>query len=108
MDDVLTPASLTVDLRRNTIDIAIGEDGAQGAETTERHPLEMGVRGRLLGIDFEDVYLMVCPPGDDDAGLARTITAEMIVWRDASAGISRVSVPRRGAGYEITFPSGNQ
>lgn len=115
MDDVLAPRSLTVDLGRNTIEITtgpagaeVGTDPAEGEVTTEHRPLEMGVRGRLLGIDFDDAYLMVCPAGDDDAGVTRTVTAALTVRRDTARRIQQVSVPRRGAGYEITFPSGNQ
>jgi hypothetical protein len=108
MTDMLTPVSLTVDLRRNTIEIATGEGGGAGEDVVERRLLEMGVRGRLLGIDFDVAYLTVCPPGDDDLALARTVAAEVTVQRDAAGRIRRVSVPRRGAGYEITFPSGNQ
>lgn len=108
MTDVLTPTSLTVDLGRNTIEIATGDGDAAGEEVVERRPLEMGVRGRLLGIDFDDTYLSVCPPTDDDVALARTVAAEVSVQRDAARRVSWVSVPRRGAGYEITFPSGNQ
>lgn len=108
MDDVLTPTALTVDLRRNTIDIAIDETPAGARETSERHLLEMGVRGRLLGVELDGAYLMVCPSSDDDAGLARAIEVEVAVRRDAAGRVAHVSVPRRGAGYEITFPSGNQ
>lgn len=108
MDDVLTPTALTVDLSRNAIDIVLDRPGVEGAERLERHPLEMGVRGRLLGIELDDAYLMVCAPSDDDAGLARTVDVEVGVQRDSAGHVARVSVPRRGAGYEITFPSGNQ
>ncbi len=108
MDDVLTPAALTVDLRRNTIDIAVDARAAGGPEEPERHLLEMGVRGRLLGIELDDAYLMVCAPSDDDAGLVRAIEVVVGVRRDASGHVAQVSVPRHGAGYEITFPSGNQ
>lgn len=108
MDEVLTPAALTVDLRRNTIDIVIGAPEAGGAEASERHLLEMGARGRLLGIELDDAYLMVCAPSDDDAGLVREIEIEVGIRRDPAGRVTEVSVPRRGAGYEITFPSGNQ
>lgn len=108
MPDVLIPVSLTVDLRRNTIEIVTDADEAGGAVATERHLLEMGAHGRMLGIDFDDAYLMVCPSSDDDAGLVRAIDIELTVQRNAEQAISSVSVPRRGAGYEITFPSGNQ
>lgn len=109
MADTLIPASLTVDLGRNTIEIATGDDAGDLAPgVAERHPLEMGVRGRLLGIDFGDGYLTICPPEDADLALARTVDAEITVARDTAGRIGRVSVPRRGAGYEITFPSGNQ
>lgn len=108
MDDVLTPTALTVDLRRNTIDIAIDAPETGGGEAPERHLLEMGVRGRLLGIELDDAYLMVCAPSDEDAGLVREIEVEVGIRRDPAGRVAQVSVPRHGAGYEITFPSGNQ
>lgn len=109
MAETLIPVSLTVDLGRNAIEIATGHDaGNLPAGATERRPLEMGVRGRLLGIDFGDAYLAICQPEEADLALARTVDADVMVARDAAGRIGRVSVPRRGAGYEITFPSGNQ
>lgn len=108
MDDVLLPTALTVDLDRNTIDITVGPGDGVWPATPECHLLEMGGRGRLLGIELDGSYLMVCPPSEEDTSLARTVDAEVTVQRDPVNAIRRVSVPRRGTGYEISFPSGNQ
>ena len=85
-----------------------------GGGTTRSVPgrLEVGAGGRLLGIDLgaplagvtADGYLELFPPLTSDV---RTAPVELLVT-ERDGWVTRLELPRRGAGYEITYPSGNQ
>lgn len=59
----------------------------------------------LTVADDETVYLQLTT-GDDRH--ARSTRIELTVDLDASGNLVSIAIPRRGAGYEISYPSGNQ
>lgn len=73
--------------------------------------IDVGEGGRLLGIEVEigasgeSFHVEIDPPS---GSLSRTVTTTVMVETDASGIVSAIVVPRRGPGYEITYPSGNQ
>jgi hypothetical protein len=69
--------------------------------------LDVGGNGRLIGLEIDDRYISVMDvPGADEPYIR---SAEVTVALSTeSAASCWVSVPRRGTGYEITYPSGNE
>lgn len=73
--------------------------------------IDVGEGGRLLGIeidgapDREPVLIDIDPPR---GALSREASVPLTIERDAEGAMIAVTLPRRGAGYEITYPSGNQ
>ena len=74
--------------------------------------LTMGEGGRLLDLE-------VAAGSEGDGGLdievspwlggtVRQVSVRVQSWRSARGSLARLMIPRRGAGYEITYPSGNQ
>lgn len=106
---------LTVDLVRNTLRFRINSDDDDGAlGDTHRQTsalLDVGEGGRLLGLEIaqpnepEPFYLELETSGFDQA---RSVTVLVDMWESAEATIRQIEIPRRGDGYEITYPSGNQ
>jgi hypothetical protein len=70
--------------------------------------LEVGTGGRLLGIDVDGRYLTVSEPALADLALARSIAAPVTLHFTADGSLAALDIPRRGNGYEITYPSGNR
>ena len=72
--------------------------------------LDIGARGRLLALTVElpsgDEAEIVIDPADDP--LSRAARVRVTATLDAGGGLRRVTLPRVGQGYEITYPSGNQ
>lgn len=124
-----------VDPRRNTLRLLILPDERTArspaliSEATStvsaRGTLDVGENGRLLGLELEaadrEVESVVDaaerePPGDpwyldlEDApgDQLRSVPVVVTVGRDAAGRAVWVDLPRRGDGYELTFPSGNQ
>jgi hypothetical protein len=73
--------------------------------------IDVGEGGRLLGIEVvigasgDSFQVDIDPPS---GSLSRTATTTVMVETDGSGTVSAIVVPRRGPGYEITYPSGNQ
>ncbi len=73
--------------------------------------IDVGEGGRLLGIEVElapgtdPLVIDIDPPsGTVSRAAVASVTVEIGIAGTASA----VTLPRRGHGYEITYPSGNQ
>ena len=67
------------------------------------------VASEYVAVDDESAYLTLSVPEEtgrpEEVRAARaTLDAEL----DASRRLVALSIPRRGAGYEISYPSGNQ
>ncbi len=73
--------------------------------------IDVGEGGRLLGIeidgapDREPALIDIDPPR---GALSRDASVLLTIERDNEGAMCAVMLPRRGAGYEITYPSGNQ
>lgn len=66
--------------------------------------LDLTTRGRLLGIELDDHYVSL---GDvEQFSSIQSRTAEISV--EVQNGGSDVIVPRRGIGWEVSYPIGNR
>ena len=99
--------------------------------------IDMGESGRLIGIEvsaagsldlahalslwthdadaapYVDVsaasaYIQLSVSADTDVANTREAPATLAAEIDASGNLIAIGIPRRGAGYEITYPSGNR
>ncbi|HEV2526963.1 MAG TPA: hypothetical protein VGT61_00715 [Thermomicrobiales bacterium] len=106
---------ILVDPARNALRLLLlpGSAGEAAALTRHSATLDVGEGGRLIGLEVEPDgatsepgwYLELEPaPGPFSRSVEVTVTA----GRDASGRATWLEWPRRGPGYEITFPSGNQ
>lgn len=103
---------ITLDLRRNTLRLVLVEQ-----PVTEHRAIpaliDIGEGGRLLGVELDGfgetdgnpLYLTLFAA----TGLhVRSIAADVQGDLDVAGDLLAVEVPRRGHGYEIAYPSGNQ
>jgi hypothetical protein len=98
------------DAAANTLRFVLAETTSARAPADVAAVLDIGERGRLLALtvtlaDGRDVDLVL---GDDEGGASRSAPARVTAHLDASGDPVAIDLPRRGAGYEITYPSGNQ
>jgi hypothetical protein len=94
---------VTVDLRANTLRFAL--DGSLAVDAgLQPATIEIGALGRLLGLELGETYLTVSNPDHASAHLVRTAEVMVLVAEDRQL----VTMPRRGDGWELSFPSGNQ
>ena len=114
---------VVVDASRNTLRLLIPADPRATTETSMVAPesrttlphraiLDVGEAGRLLGLEVADDdgeaepwYLeLEDAPGDQ----LRSVPVTVAVARNPAGEPLWVDLPRRGEGYELTFPIGNQ
>ncbi len=111
---------VVVDSGRNTLrllipqELTLGLRNGDDAPTVQSHQaiLDVGEAGRLLGLELahgsnpaDPWYLdLEDAPGDQ----LRSVTVTVAVARDLDGQPVWVDLPRRGEGYELTFPIGNQ
>jgi hypothetical protein len=102
--------NVVVDLASNSIALFPGDRIAGGDESTGSAPavLDIGQRGRLIGIELESCYFAVSEGSAAEDELARSVEVSVSISRSVTGGIRRVELPRAGVGYEIAFPIGNQ
>lgn len=91
-----------VDFARNTIQLRVPGLSRDGTSTGL---LDVGANGRLLGVEIGDRYIQVMESAGADESYARSASVELSV-SDGDPAV--VTIARRGAGYEITYPSGNE
>ena len=115
-----------------------GEDTAPAKQLSLRGYVDMGVGGRLVGIEMlgpdafdlrqalarwlddeiageylsvagDSAYIELSTP-EEPSITEQTRSVEAMFGADLDSGglLIAVSIPRRGTGYEITYPSGNQ
>ena len=128
----MNPLRIVLDLRRNMLEFRLrGEEAEPAVWEMRPATVDIGEAGRLLGVEID---LSTAPerakpwttdsppPGEFDPTtgslyvaldsrvdrLARTATATARAGIDRDGRLMRVEIPRRGEGYEISFPSGNQ
>lgn len=117
---------LTVNTRANTIRFDLDTTGAPILRRTLPAVLDVGAGGRLIGIEVElagaaapapDEPAATIDPATDSLYIAieehtdrhlRSAQVTVELATDAAGRIAALTIPRRGAGYEITYPSGNR
>ncbi|MBA2759701.1 MAG: hypothetical protein H0U38_08420 [Chloroflexia bacterium] len=111
MDEFIV-TGIEIDLRMNVLRLNVGamlDDLEHVVETGCSGSVDIGAGGRLLGVDLGESYAPVMPPEPGTEAMARSAVVEVTAIRDrASRQILSIVIPRRGEGYEITYPSGNQ
>lgn len=92
---------ITIDLRANSLILELDRplDRIGPATIT----LDIGALGRLLGVELDDQYFGIADAVPGSEGLERSVTTTVTLQ-----GGKRLVLPRRGEGWEISFPSGNQ
>lgn len=109
MADNLELRGLEVDLAANTLRLVIDTGAPATGSVSEAATIDIGTGGRLVGIELAAGYIDVMPPEPGSEHLIRSADARIAVEREQGSGaITALVVPRHGAGYEITYPSGNQ
>lgn len=97
-----------IDPRRNTLTLILDrplEDDRPLDDTGERPAImEVGAFGRLHGLEIDGAYLTISDPEPGTMFLAREISLVATVSPNGDA----VVLDRRGPGWELSFPSGNQ
>lgn len=120
---------LRVDRDANTLVITPGDASAPDRTIVLPGTIDVGEGGVLLGIEIRasdrlpepadaftgwggaasvdgpSVYITLMA-GDDRH--ARSADIAVDIGLDPNGSVARISIPRRGAGYEITYPSGNR
>lgn len=94
--------AVVVDMAANTLELRV-----PGLPDVERRDalLDVGANGRLLGVEIDNLYIQVMPAVADGDPHARSASVTVGVDPGEPAV---VSLPRRGPGWEITYPSGNE
>lgn len=122
----------------NILRLTLDEEMGEVAGVRQLHGvIDIGEQGRLVGIELDavgedltglfstwlqdriardyveiddaGVYVALSAPGEDipEQNL-RTAELPLIAELDAYDRLIAITIPRRGDGYEISFPSGNQ
>ncbi len=107
VSEPMSVTRVTVDLRRNVLQLHLDAcvTAAEAPPPGEHLGiLDVGANGWLLGVQVGEAYYAVADaiPGTDH--LVRSSDARIVVLEEDPA----IVVPRRGPGYELSFPSGNQ
>lgn len=101
---------IAVDPVRNTIAVtvpgsvfdAVAKPGASAIGT-----LEIGVQGRLVGLEIGDHYVDIGGTPEGTAHLNRSVAVSLVPCQ-LQDGRHAVEFRRRSDDYEISFPSGNR
>jgi hypothetical protein len=96
--------AVVIDLATNAIRVRVP---GLAAEPGVNRPalLDVGANGRLIGVEVGDAWVSVMDlPGEEDP-YARSASIEVAISAETPPSIT---IPRRGPGYEITYPSGNE
>jgi len=98
MTSGISVEQVIVDLRDNRLLLDLNRP--LGGLNTTSATVDIGAFGRLIGVEIGGVYLVVAEavPGSELQGRSVEIVREG----------RRVAIPRRGEGWELSFPSGNE
>ncbi len=121
---------IVVDLANNLLRFEPVTSADRSSEVALPATIDVGLRGELVGVEVEIGELILAPGwriraspaieldatgatlyltiGDAPETGQRTADGTVIAALDAAAQIVAFDLPRRGAGYEISYPSGNQ
>lgn len=107
-----TVTGIEIDLASNTLRLVIDDsphEAMRTSETEQPASIDIGAGGRLIGVALGDAYVPVMEPEAGTETLVRSAEIDVVVMAEADSGrILTIVVPRRGEGFEITYPSGNQ
>jgi hypothetical protein len=101
---------LLLDLARNTIELRL-HDAELVRQTRLPALLDIGEGGRLLGIEVTlpgDAAPRYLPIEAERGELTRSAAVTIAVAFDRGGEPVAIELPRRGKGYELSYPSGNQ
>lgn len=101
---------LLLDLARNTIELRVAEPPVDATRLDCPATVDVGESGRLLGVE------LALPNGESRYVAAETGRGELARSAGATAGVvlaadgsvAAITLPRRGPGYELSYPSGNR
>jgi hypothetical protein len=101
---------IVVDTARNELRFDFAPRGRGGDMVTAPADLDIGAMGRLLSLDIQLPGQLPTTIVIDDRSdpYARTARIDVTCTVEVDGSISSVTVPRRGPGYEISYPSGNE
>ena len=99
-----------IDVRRNTLTLDLHENSEQPERPVAEGEgvLDIGMRGRLIGLEIEGIYAAVTDPDRPADELARSATIPVSLVVGESGAVSAIEFARHGPDHEITFPSGNE
>lgn len=101
---------IEVDVAWNTIAVTVPEaalDAVGRSEDPVIGTLDIGVQGRLMGLEVVNHYVDISPPVAGTEHLVRSVPVALVPHRGPD-GLAAVRFDRAGDAYEISFPSGNQ
>lgn len=96
--------AVVIDLAANAIHLRVPDFPVAG-EQVRKATLDVGGNGRLVGLEIDEDYISVMDLPDEPEPYTRSAEVEISISRETTPAIA---IPRRGAGYEITYPSGNE
>jgi hypothetical protein len=94
-----------IDLRSNKLLLFLDQEPERIALRSGAYAatIDVGTRGRLIGVEIGEWYLQIAEDDSRAGGQVRSVDVDVWLRPDG-----RVELGRRGPGYEISFPSGNQ
>ncbi len=103
---------ITLDPDRNTLRLILA-DGRVAGDREISAVIDIGEGGRLIGVELDGftdsagdpLYLALFSSTESNV---RSVTATVYGQLTDSGMLIAIDVPRRGHGYEIAYPSGNQ
>jgi len=105
------PVNIELDLRHNMLSFRLAAGNEPVVDWIDiPGVIDIGERGRLLSLELfpMDGNAIIVPLEDHADALARSAEIAVRCGLAADGGIAIAQIPRRGPGYEITYPSGNQ
>lgn len=101
---------IVVNTARNELQFELSSQGGGGEVMLLPAELDIGERGRLLGLEILLPDAAPYPIVIDDRAdpYARTARVQVECRFDSNGAPARIVLPRRGENYEISYPSGNE
>lgn len=116
----IAATTVGIDFRANALTVTAPCPPAWGIprarlEAASYGTIDIGTRGRLLGIELEGedgaplLAISIDEPAPADTSVMRTARIAVAVERAGSGdGVVAVRFSRHGEGYDLSWPSGNQ
>lgn len=103
--------NILVDTTRNVLRLVlIDRQDPATRRINGRGALDIGPRGRLIGFELllPGEMPRYLPLEESENAFSRTAEAPVIAEVDEQGAVYSVEIPRRGDGFEISYPSGNK